>query len=165
MTNNLSLNKESLQLNIGKTYILIDALYLNEIKVEKSRINSNNFLQEIRDEIFPYTDTPFAEYKANESIFEIRMIMKVDYKDVVLGNKSFFSTDTGLIALIDEKLLLDFLDFYDYDELVDSLDKPINVEYWKKLHAQYGQDIGLLLSPGINSGFDFDGSGTYKVVM
>lgn len=161
---NLSLNKEPLVLKKQNHYFIVDALYLNEIKNKLAEIDVANLSNEIREKVFPYTDTPFAEYKANENIFNIEKIRKVDYREVVIRDKSF-STDTGLIAFIERKLLIDFIVLYKYDELVDSINEVINTHYFKKITANFLlTDIGFILSPGINSGVDFDGSGTYQII-
>ena len=46
-----------------------------------------------------------------------------------------------------------------------SLIEPINISYWESITKQFElADIGLILSPGINSNIDFIGSGTYLIV-
>ncbi len=51
-------NNEPLELSINKQYYVIDALYLTEIKSEF--LKANILPKDIRNEVFPYTDTPFA---------------------------------------------------------------------------------------------------------
>ena len=159
---NISINNEPLELSIGKSYYIIDALYLNDIK--KELLNTNNLPEDIREQVFPYTDTPFAQYKTNKNTFFVSQIKKVDYSEVILGDVSFFSTDTGLIIFIFEDILIEFIKDYNYEDLVDSEDELLNEKYWEKLVSKFNAtDIGLILSE-MNSGNDFDGSGTYRVI-
>lgn len=159
---NLSTRNEPLELSLGKQYYIIDALYLNDIKSEF--LKANVLPKDIRNEFFPYTDTPFALYKASKSIFSINQIKKVDYDDIILEDLSFFSTDTGLIVFLREDLLVDFLKEFNYDDLVNSDDELISEKYWKELISNFeSTDFGLVLAD-MDSENDFDGSGTYKVV-
>ncbi|MGE8341583.1 MAG: hypothetical protein ACN6OI_11150 [Flavobacterium sp.] len=159
---NISKNNESLELSIGKQYYIIDALYVTDIKNEF--LKANILPKDIRNEVFPFTDTPFALYKANNNIFSINQIKKVDYDEVVLEDLSFFSTDTGLIVFLREDLLVDFLKEFNYDDLVNSDDELINEKYWEELVSNFeSTDFGLVLAD-MDSNNDFDGSGTYKVV-
>lgn len=56
----------------------------------------------------------------------------MDYDDLSTEDKSCFSSDTGLIILIDESLLITFIKEYDYEELVDSIVETLNYGYWEK---------------------------------
>lgn len=160
---NISIKNEPLELNITKSYYIIDALYLNDLKEELLKASSLPKDEEIRNNIFPYTDTPFAKYTANKNSFFVSQIKKVDYDEVILGDTSFFSTDTGLIIFILEDVLIEFIKDYNYEDLVDSEDELINENYWKILVSKFNStDIGLILSD-MNSENDFDGSGTYRV--
>ncbi len=161
---NISLNGEALKFSVENKYIIIDALYLNDIKEKFSSLDKRNLLKDIKEKIFPFTDTPFAEFIPTKLFFDPGKIKKVDNEELPSNSKNIFSTDTGLIIFIQEKLLKEFLDFYDYEDLVDSPTETINVEYWDKITSNFKLDnIGLLLAPGINSGFDFEGSGTYEI--
>lgn len=159
----LSVNNESLELSIDKQYYVIDALYISEIKNEF--LKANTLPKDIRNEVFPYTDTPFAVYKPDSTIFYINQIIKVDYDDVVLEDLSFFSTDTGLIVFISESILIEFLKDFDYEDLVDSKNELINERYWKQIVSKFKLvDIGLVLADS-DSENGFDGSGTYKITV
>ena len=162
---NISLNNEPLRLRTGTTYIIIDALYLNDIKEYIENIGTNSIITKIKSIVFQYTDTPFAIYPAKESLFDISKIKKVNYSKVDVKDLYFFSTDTALMVFINEALLLQFAESFDYNELLDSADDLINFDYWSTIADQYDiLDIGLLMSQGVNADTDFDGSGTYKVI-
>jgi len=159
---NISSNNEPLEVSIGKQYYVIDALYLTDIKSEF--LKANILPKDIRNEVFPYTDSPFALYKPNENNFYISQIIKVDYDEVVLEDFSFFSADTGLIVFILEDILVEFLKAFNYEDLVDSKNELINEKYWKQLVSKFKlEDIGLVLADSDLEN-DFDGSGTYKII-
>ncbi|KIA99616.1 MULTISPECIES: hypothetical protein [unclassified Flavobacterium] len=158
---NVSINNESLELNVYSQYYIIDVLYLTDIKNEF--LKASSLPEDIRKEVFLYTDTPFALYKPDESTFYINQIIKVDYDEVILEDFSFFSTDTGLIVFISEDILIEFLKDFNYEDLVDSENELINEIYWKQIISKFKLvDVGLVLA-GSDSENDFDGSGTYKV--
>lgn len=156
---NVSTNNESLELIADKQYYIIDALYVTDIK--NAFLKADILPKDIRNEVFPYTDTPFALYKPNESTFYINQIIKVDYDEVILDDFSFFSTDTGLIVFIAEDILVEFLKDFNYEDLVDSENELINEKYWKQIVSKFKlADTALVLADSEN---DFDGSGTYKI--
>lgn len=158
---NISTNSEQLELNKGKMYIVIDALYLNEIKVKLHEAFDS--WKQVRQKVFPYTDTPFAEYVPLDSIFTLPQIIKLNYQDVVQKDLSVFSTDTGLILFVSKDVFWDVIKEYSYDDLVNSELELLNFQYWTELTSRYNyRDIALLTSFE-ESKYDFDGSGTYKI--
>jgi hypothetical protein len=161
---NISIENEPIELKIGVTYIVIDGLYINDIKEELENLEVDQLINDIREKVFQYTKTPFAEYTAHDKVFEVSQLKKTDYQEVQTADKSIFSTDTGLVVFLNEKRLLPFVKKFDYETLVDSLDEVINISYWESITADYDEDdIALVLSPGIDSGVEFEGSGTYKI--
>jgi len=47
---------------------------------------------------------------------------------------------------------------------MDSETLPIDLDYWSKITNDVDRsDIGLVLAPGIDSQFEFAGSGTYEI--
>lgn len=161
---NISLNKEAVELKSGKKYIIIDALYINYIKEEISNLNIKNLTDEIRSKVFPYTDTPFAEYIPKENIFDIEHIRKIDY-DQIKDIKSVLSSDSGILVFISENLLVDFISKFDYEELVNSSTDLININYWKSITTDFNlSDVAIVVSSGIDTELEFDGGGTYKIV-
>jgi hypothetical protein len=162
---NASLNCEDFFLNTDGRFLVIDALYLQDIKKKLSVLNKTNFLDEVRTKVFPYTKAPFALFKPLIQEFSVSNIHKVKGGYLAEDNEAFFSCDSGLIIFIKEDILLQFLDEYDYDELVNnSLSGNINTEFWSKLISFFKyKDLALVLSPGIEAGIDFEGSGLYSV--
>ncbi|MEZ4772744.1 MAG: hypothetical protein R3D00_06130 [Bacteroidia bacterium] len=165
--NNVSTNGESLSLLPEKRYYVIDALYLNDIKDKINSLDQANLDQEIREKVFafPRTDTPFVKYASNRNIFSIEQIKKVNYNEE-MAKDTIFSTDTGMILLIEQGILIDFMQNFDYDTLTDSLTDLIDIKYWDELTNRYAPGlVNLAIAPGIQSGFDFEGSGTYKITF
>jgi len=165
---NISLKGEDIILEGGKSYIVIDTLYLTDIRGKSQILDKSNIEQEVREKVFPFpnTETPFASLSIPESLekalkFGVNKIKKGEEGENI--SKSF-SSDTGLIAFIEKSLLLDFASALDYNQLVDSLQGPIDINYWAQIEKKFGSsNCALILAPGINKGFDFDGSGFYKI--
>jgi hypothetical protein len=81
-------------------------------------------------------------------------------------NTSSFSTDTGLIVIIEKSIFSDFVNLFDYNKLVDSDTTLLNKDYWAQLQKNFGEHkCGVILAPGAKSGFDFDGSGLYEIAV
>jgi len=117
---NISLNMEPLELNYGETYLIIDAIYLNEIREANLIVNSQDLLEIIRKEVFPHTDTPFSEYKALQSYFDVNKIKKIESTNVPIDKQSWFSTDTGLLVLVNVQILSQIIVGFSYNKLVDT---------------------------------------------
>lgn len=161
---NISLYNEPLELAINFRYIIIDALYINDIKIELPNLLADNILDEIRNKVFPYSGAPFAEYYPKESMFTIDKIKKIDYNHRNFFDRNVFCSDSGAIVLINEKVLIDFVLKFDYDKLVSSRIDPINLAYWNSLAGEFNQfDIAVVISQGINRGVEFEGSGCYRI--
>ena len=164
---NISLNGEDITLKPGKTYLVIDGLYLNNIKREIDTLNKEDLINEIKEKVFsfPRTDIPFAKISIESALFSVKNIQEIDYEHRdTLQKESCFSSDSGLLIFIEEHLLSEFVKDYDYGALVDSITGPIDFEYWDQITSRYNQDeVGLILAPGIDSGYEFEGSGTYKI--
>lgn len=162
---NISLNKEIITLKEGEEYFIIDSLYLNIVKAKIELVNPDTIETDIRHKIFkfPYTQSPFVIYKAEKSTFNIIKIIKANINDPV---ENYFSTDTGMILFIRKNIFLNVLNKFDYNKLLNynSNTNIIDVEYWGNMLEDLNfYDVGLVLSPGINNGVEFDGSGDYKI--
>lgn len=162
---NISLDKENIILKEGQEYFIIDSLYLNIVKAKKELVNSDTIDSDMRIKIFsfPYTQSPFVIYKAEENTFNINKIKKANIND---PTENCFSTDTGTIILIRKSIFFKVLDKFDYNKLLnyDSNIDIIDYKYWENMVEDLNfYDIGLILSPGINQGVEFEGSGDYKI--
>lgn len=163
----ISLQGEDIALGINKTYVVIDALYLDDIKHEIDSLNITNLVGEIREKVFPFIDIPFAMVMMKDAnLFPVQNIQQIDYNSISDSDKrTCLASDTGLLVFIDENLIYEFTKNFSYDDLVDSAIDPININYWNDIISSFDQStLGLVLAPGIDSGYEFEGSGTYKIV-
>ena len=162
---NLSFNKENLILNKGSRYIIIDALYIMDIKKKIKDIQENDWKSYLKVSVFPDTNNPFGEYTSDKTTFETSRIKKVNQYENIASNSLVFCTDSGILIFILESLFWGFAFKFDYDKLVETTIGSINESYLNEITQGYGDlDIGLVLAPGINSGFEFEGSGTYTII-
>jgi len=165
--NNISLNGESIYLKPNVHYIAIDPLYTYDIKPRIIDLKEDNFDFILRNEIFPYTEAPFAAlfFSSNskdEMKINISNIKSANYNDNL---DNCFSCDTGLVVFIERVIAIDFINLFDYDLLVESSNElPINVEYWDGFKKKFNSEsYGLIMSLGTNSNSEFAGSGFYTI--
>ena len=145
-------------------YIVIDALYINEIRAELAHLKRDDIFNEIRNIVFPYTYNPFAEFIPEEKVFRIDQIKNVDFDKIDVDDIGVFTTDSGVVIFVNKELFLDFVLKFDYDELVDSSTDLLNLDYWNSIINDFNLfDVAIIVSPGINTGTHFQGSGIYKL--
>jgi hypothetical protein len=162
--NNCSLNGEDIILLPEKQYYVIDALFLNDIRLGMGNVRFDKFDQDVEAKIFPHTVAPFAKFRFHENRFSISSIKKFLLLDTSSIENTVFSSDTGLILIIEESIMELFVTIFNYDDLVDSIHEIVNIDYWKDLTSSYPLGfIGLIIAPGIGSGYEFEGSGIYKI--
>jgi hypothetical protein len=163
---NLSFRGDDILLKSGHTYFIIDALYLSRIKTEFNSIPNNEYEQYIRNNIFPYSETPFSKFSLPKSKDKLTRILIRNIEKVVgeAVGATVFSTDTGIITIIEATIFLDFANAFDYDEMVDDNFNGVNEGLWSSIETKFGQfNCAIISSPGISSGLEFDGSGSYKL--
>ena len=167
MSNISFLNKDCISIKENELYIVIDSLYLMEIKNNISnleQLDNIDLLSKIRKEIFPYTDLPFAEYHSNTSLFNIEKIKKIRYDDALKTHKKAFSTDTGLIVFLRINIFKEFILNFDYEILVDDPIEIINLEYWNNVTSNFNNtDVGLIYSIEEKNNIEFTGGGVYII--
>lgn len=157
---NVSLQNNDIILEEDSNYIVIDPLYIAEIK--DNLFCKNVDFKRIREDCFPYTDTPFTIFKSNLNTFSISRIKKSDNMD---NNLELFSIDSGSVIFIEENIFFDFITYFNYDKLFDSSVDLINQDYWNLITNKYKlNNIGFIISMGVNSIYEFNGSGTYKII-
>lgn len=162
--NNVSLKGEDILLSSGKCYYVFDALYLNDIQAEFDHLQKDKLDQEIVEKVFPYTDAPFAKIRLSKHRFQVGYIRKMNVDELSPDDKNCFSSDTGLVLLVEESLFSIIVKSCNYDDLVDSQVEEINSEYWRKVTSGFpNDDIGLILAPGVDSGYEFEGGGIYMI--
>lgn len=164
MSDNISTSKEPIHLEVGACYIVVDALYIADIKVGLASESGLVAIDDMRQNIFPYTSTPFAEFVPTQEVFHITQICK--YESADLGEsvqRSVCSVDSGILMFVKQSVFLDFITSFDYDDLLSS-STVVDTEYWHAITARFlPTDVAIVVSPGINEGVDFEGGGTYKM--
>jgi hypothetical protein len=161
---NISLDSEPIKLKSNTVYYLIDGLYIDNINEGLPLLDSNDIDTEIRRKLFPYTDDPFAKFRSLSNEFSLSQIKDADQTEPV--DNTFFGSDTGLILIINELVFFQFIKQFNYGDLVDSDKDIIDYKYWENITMGYEfEDVGLIISAGEKSPFDFKGSGGYKVII
>lgn len=161
---NISLDQEPIELTPNIDYVVIDALYINDIKKEIPNLDTQNIFGEIRTKVFPYTETPFAEYKCDEKVFSVSRIRKIDFNEIESTDIRVFSSDSGAIVFVNKKIFLEFVSRFDYNELTDATDHLLNINYWKNAVSAFDFfDTAIIVAPGVESQSEFDGSGIYRI--
>ncbi|MCB0703521.1 MAG: hypothetical protein KDC55_12515 [Ignavibacteriae bacterium] len=161
---NISIQNEKIKLEKGK-FIIIDALYVNIIKDFLTNPSLNNSLSiiKIKQEIFPYTDTPFGTYEfKNDFDLSIENIKKIRYENKTQLTDRCVAIDSGLMLFIKYDIFIKFIHLFDYNKLIEK--EPLDYEYWNSITELFRKtQLGLILSSGINYNFDFDGGGVYYI--
>ncbi|EMQ95200.1 hypothetical protein D778_02721 [Xanthomarina gelatinilytica] len=136
-------------------YILIDALYFNDIKNYLSKERNQINLNEIRKNVFPYMDSPFAEYVGSFKGKCIKPILKETENSV--NDLKTLSSDTGVILIINVDKIYDAIKNYNYDDLVDGVLDNKPSRFLKN-------GINILDKKCIVYKNQFSGGGTFKLV-
>ncbi len=164
---NISVGGESLKLKPNESFIAIEGLYINNIRSQIDNLDERNLLNDIRSKVFafPFTDIPFATFSTKSGLFDVEWIKKIDYDHIFNNIRSqCFSCDSGLILLLHTEIISIIARRFDFEELVDSESDPISSKYWDVVTKDINTDsIGLVLAPGVNSGYDFEGGGVYRI--
>lgn len=164
-SNNLSLKGENIELTGKSDYYIIDALYLNDVKENLDYINTRNLEQELKEKVFPFTVCPIGRISTSDHSISIS-IDKIKQISEAQVSSSSFTSDSGLILLIRTDVFFKFLAIYNFDTLTEGLNDPVNIFYWNNVITQFPEkSCALILAPGINSGFEFVGSGLYSLTI
>jgi hypothetical protein len=173
---NVSMDGESLWLASGLGYWLIDALYLTEIVEEADMLDTHDLGASAR-RLFEWNPTPFARFE----LPPVGGPYELEVADIILGNDAsaayitypqhHFGTDSAVLVVVAEKNIPALIDRrFSYDALTACQpgEQPcydaFSARYWQQITAGIVPlTVGLIYSPGLNSGFDFVGSGFYQL--
>ncbi|WDF70451.1 hypothetical protein PQ465_08755 [Sphingobacterium oryzagri] len=166
MTNISCINNDHIRLDKDLEYFVIDALYLAEIKEHIDNLKNlgqHEMIEKIRNDIFPYTDLPYALVNGLDREWNVERIEKINYSDDLVNDNNAFAVDTGLIIFLNVNILLEFAEKFDFDLLVDHPINDVNIEYWKNITTPFKiEDVALVCSSQSENGLVFDG-GTYRI--
>jgi hypothetical protein len=138
-------------------------LFLSQIQNCINDIDTNNFDTDVKTNIFPYTDYPFAKLECKKGYLELSDIKNANISTI---NPNCFASDTGLIKVVDAQILKSLVPIFDFYELTDTDDGLLNEAYWNNLISYFEPtSLGLILSASIDIGFDIVGGGTYEIFI
>jgi len=163
---NISLNKEPIYLKSGQLYIVIDSLYVDAVRKHLPELDDSKIFVEILSKVFIYNDIPFCKFQADCYEFDIRRIKKIYYDEISKNDTTAFENDSPILMFINEAIFISVTKSFDYFKfLCNEEDEGIDLKYWAKFVEPFDpEDIGAIVSPGINEGADFEGSGTHIIV-
>ncbi len=164
---NVSEGEKLIYVNPGQLYYIMDAGYFNEIRVELKQINLDDFEHEIKQKVFPYCDAPFARFIAKSNTISVANIQYIDFEEVIPQDDDIvFDTDIAILLVLSKSAFMDLVRSFDIDMLLSSIDDdPLNL-YIKSIIDKYNaNEVAIILCPGLDNGFDFVGSGTYRLVQ
>lgn len=157
MRKNCSINGESINLKLQENYVIMDALYADDLRLFLTDYENNPSYDFIRKECFPYTPNPFGVCEIKKNQLELKNIVKAE--DI---HCCVFDTDTSLILFINKRIFFEVVKEINYECLTDSFTETINFDEWNRLHELFpNNDIALICSPGLD--YVFGGSGSYSV--
>lgn len=148
----------------------MDILYSDEIKKKIDLFDNRELsISQIELMIFEWGGgTLIGEYflseKCGEINIEVSEIIKL-IDDQSHLQSEVFSTDSGVICILDYNCMQEFLIRFNYDDFVDAVNSGniIFEEYIKSIIKYTGYYFAIISTPGINKGFDFDGSGSFFI--
>jgi hypothetical protein len=163
--NHISEDGREISLLKNERFIVMDAMYLDEVRASGITIDYSNFIQEVKHKVFIYNKIPAAGMMSpDDGIMRIEWIRNVDYEEVKDSDESCFCTDTGLLLFIKEDLLQEFTLVFEREHLFDFRIGSLHYEYIQSLLDRFPMgSIGIVLEPGLDTGYDFTGSGCYRL--
>lgn len=161
--NNISFNGETIDLISNKTYYFIDPMYLSKIRSRMSEMRNDDIDRFMIEEVFPYAEYPFCKISIHSNYLDITQIKYVDEDDDELVEEdNLVITDSGILLICEESYIIDVIKEFDFDELLDSSVELVNRDYFSNFSSQ-DKYLGLVIAPGMDSGFEFVGSGLYRI--
>lgn len=173
------------ELEILSGHILfIDPLYLENIREDYDSVvplpsvtTSPEFVQALEERFFPYGGGSLLGYLnagVNNSTFKlnIKSLVFNDFQDAekeqLLIQKKItgFSTDFGAFLLMDLSNFFKLLNLTRVEDLIDASEAGELQLYIDRINSSIGNKGWAYVSnPGIGNGFDFEGSGSFFVVL
>jgi len=155
------MNLESIKIIKEKYYFLIDSLYINALKDGLSSIQKDNLIDTML-KCFPYTDRPFSYFKATGNFFLVKEFRGIPEDNQI--DLNHLASDTGLLLIVEESIILNVIDRFDYDTLLDSEIDTFNLGYWQGLLESFKHGQLGLMSP-VGPDPEYGGGGIFKVTL
>jgi hypothetical protein len=112
----------------------------------------------------PYApDALVATFKTSSSpVFLIEGIKKA--KEEEWNMEMCFACDSGSCVVVASDYIHDIGEYFNYDRLVDAAYNTDVKGVWKRIEENFKDKFAWIVAPGINTHFEFEGSGIYKIM-
>lgn len=154
----------------SKRLVAFDILFSEDMRKKAYLFDDPELsILQIESFIFQYGQgTLMGEYhvSADCSIINIdihQIIKHLDSSDTAIDK--VFSTDSGIFCIIDFSKIREFLSNFDYDTFIDSISEnnQVTENYVLTIVKKIGPTFSIISTPGLNKGFEFDGSGSFFI--
>lgn len=159
----------------GEFLLFIDPIYfqklIDQTNWPKAKpLFTEPFFSDTKKQIFPYAEESifsvhFIEPKSKTSFHFDPQNIKARGEEPLPSSRIDFDSDSGQLLIIDGSKLIEFCGFFDWDALVEALHPLIltgnHQAYLEEWAERFGTYIGYIGAPGIASGFEFEGGGSY----
>lgn len=164
---------------LSGSLLFIDPLYLQEIANHMPSVksfpagNKIHLVQQLEKEVFPYSGGRLLGYKevaGHTYTLHLSRLKRFDHTNKEKEQRSFrkeitaFASDSGSFLILDLANFDTLLKMLQYDDLTSAALEGRFATYQEKVNDALGNKAwAYVLSPGIHSGFDFQGSGSFYV--
>lgn len=146
----------------NREYIFIDSLYTDTFKEAPAVLQRGTALVELREALFPYTDDPFALFRAESSAFDLARIRGVAEAEERQGLDHFCS-DSGLILVVETAAFPAFLDVFDSSGFYfDYIESATGNAHWEAVLAPFATRFSWFFTAEINEAFA--GGGSFQIM-
>lgn len=159
-------------LNNAEDAVVVDPLYLTEIRTLNERIPDSlsglHLVQFIEQKAFPWSGGHTIGYVELSSasfdldLSEIKSVRPEQEENTINKcERIIFATDSGLFIVVASDKLLSLSNHLDFDLLTS--DTGLDETYLSQIQVISNIPFAVISTPGIASGLDFNGSGTYEI--
>lgn len=151
-----------LPLTPTREYVFIDSLYTDTFKQADSTMLRDTGLAELRPVLFPYTDDPYALFRADAPAFDLARIRYVDASEGETGALNQFCSDSGLILVVEAPCFYSFLHTFDSEQFVfDYLESSAVSPFWMAFMATYAHRFFWFYTAEVHE--EFAGGGNFQI--
>ena len=143
-------------------YVFIDSLYTDTFKQADAAVLRDTGLAELRPVLFPYTDDPYALFRADDSAFDLARIRYVDASEGETCALNQFCSDSGLILVVETACFYSFLHAFDAEQFVfDYLESAAESPFWTAFLATYAHRFFWFYTAELQEAFA--GGGNFQI--
>jgi hypothetical protein len=153
---------KTLALRPNQDYIFIDAIYTDNFQRADERGLRHTGLAELQPLLFPYTDDPYALFRADAPVFDLARIQYEDDAEGAPAGLHHFCSDSGLILVVEVGVWWDFLGAFDAEKFVfDYLENPTTRFRWDPFMARFANHFQWFYTAEVHE--DFAGGGSFRI--